>query len=55
MKPYMRGFEDALELVMTALSEVKSLREAKVRVEYYMTLVKERKLERIKYMLGALK
>ena len=55
MKPYIRGFEDALELVMTVLAEVRDLEGARERVRYYMVLVKERKFERIKYMLGALR
>lgn len=52
---YARGFEDALELVMIALDEAKKLEEAKERVRYYMSLIKERKFEKIRYMLGALR
>jgi len=52
---YARGFEDALELALTALDEAKSLEEAKERVRYYMSLIKERKFEKIRYMLGALR
>ena len=52
---YARGFEDALELALTALDEASSLEEAKERVRYYMSLIKERKFEKIRYMLGALR
>ena len=54
MNDYSRGFEDACELALKALTTAKSLEEAKQYITYLLGLVKERKLESIKRELGRL-
>ena len=54
MRDYSRGFEDACELILKALSAARSLKEARQYVMYLLSLVKERKLEAIKQELGVL-
>ena len=54
MNDYSRGFEDACELALKALSTAKSLEEARQYIMYLLGLVKERKLEAIKRELGVL-
>jgi len=48
---YKRGFEDCVELCLSAISESGSLEEAKRRVEEILGLIKEDKIERLKRML----
>jgi hypothetical protein len=56
LKPnYTRGFEDALELSLELTKEKPNLEEIRKEIEYYMSLVKEKKWEQINRQLGALR
>ena len=58
-----RFFEDALELIKLMIQEEYNRSNSKEdfyerimdRLEYYLTLVKEKKFERLRWELGALK
>lgn len=52
---YQEGFEDSLELCLFEVKRSKNKRDAIERIRYLLGLVKERKFDRIKQMLGALK
>jgi len=49
---YIRGFNDALELVMVELQRAKDLEDAKARIRSLYGLAVEHKLEEIKRQLG---
>jgi len=51
---YRNGFEDALELCLKEIAKVATLDEATSQIQYFLSLVKERKLKTIKEVLGAL-
>jgi len=51
---YIRGFLDALILVKRLMNETNSFRELKERVDYYMELVIDKRLEQLKMELDAL-
>jgi len=60
---YQNGFEDALELIKYVIAEEYERSSSKEdfyerikdRIEYYLSLSKEKKFERIKWELGALR
>lgn len=52
---YREGFEDSLELCLEEVGKSKGKQDAIQRIRYLLGLVKERKFDRIKEMLGALK
>jgi hypothetical protein len=52
---YQEGFEDSLELCLLEVKKLKSKKDALERIQYLLGLVKERKFDRIKEMIGALK
>jgi hypothetical protein len=52
---YRDGFEDSLELCLEEVNKAKGKQDALQRLQYLLGLVKERKFDRIKEMLGALK
>lgn len=54
MSDRTRGFEDGLELSLAAINNSKSLKEAKRKVEDYLSLIKERKFDQIDRELGKL-
>jgi len=51
---YQDGFRDALDLVETWLEECDSLECIERKLKYYKALVKDAKVEQIKYQLKAL-
>jgi len=53
MDSYGRGFEDGLEAALKVIRESRELREAAMRIEYLLGLVKERKFEALERELGA--
>ncbi|GEM_PF-3371606 len=52
---YEKGFEDSLELSITEVKKSKTKKEAVERLQYMLGLIKERKLDKIKQMLGVIK
>lgn len=52
---YANGFEDACELCLATLNDSDDMAEAKDRVEYYLSLAKEKKMEQVRQLLGALR
>ena len=53
MREYERGFEDALELCQGLIRKGYDLKRLEKEIEYYLTLVKERKFAQIQYELAA--
>lgn len=52
---YTRALEDGLELSLAAVNTSKSLREARKKIENYLSLVKEKKFEQIDMELSVFK
>ncbi|MGQ9565901.1 MAG: hypothetical protein ACUVT5_05080 [Candidatus Bathyarchaeales archaeon] len=52
---YQEGFEDSLELCLIEVKKSKTKKAALGRLQYFLGLVKEHKLDRIKEAIGALK
>lgn len=52
LKEYARGFEDAAELALKAVTEAESLVEARKKILYILGLVKEKKYRAIQDELG---
>ena len=52
---YANGFEDACELCLYALAEEEDLCSVRERIEYYPSLAKEKKMEQVRQLLGALR
>jgi len=48
---YRRGFEDAVELCLASINETGKLEDARERIEEYLSLIKEDKIERLKKSL----
>ena len=53
MRDYERGFEDALELCLGLIKKGFDLKRLEKEIEYYLTLVKERKFTQIQYELAS--
>ncbi len=51
---YAEGFEDAVELCLHELRKAKDMKDAEERIQNIVDLVKERKFDRIKYLLTTL-
>jgi len=49
---YIRGFNDALELVLLAIKEAKDVEDVRKRVEEILGAVVERKIEELARQLG---
>ena len=52
---YREGFEDSLELCLEEVDKSNGKQETLQRIRYLLGLVRERKFDRIKKMLSALK
>jgi len=52
---YRDGFEDALELCLAEVSNAETKEKAVVKMEEWLGLIKEDKLERLKRMLWMIK
>ena len=48
---YRRGFEDAVEFCLASINETGKLEDARERIEEYLSLIKEDKIERLKKSL----
>jgi len=48
---YRRGFEDAVELCLASINETENLEDARERIQEYLSLIKEDKIERLKKSL----
>jgi len=55
MADYARGFEDACELILASIEEKRDPDEIARKVRSYLGLIKERKFDRIRSELGALR
>jgi len=53
-KEYIRGFEDALELALIKIKNLKTIEECKKEIKYLLSLVKEKKYEYLEYELKVL-
>ena len=51
---YMRGFEDALELALLKMKNLKTAEECRREVEYLLSLIKEKKYKFLERVLRAL-
>ncbi len=51
---YARGFEDALELALLRIKNLRTAKECRRELEYLLSLIKERKYEYLEYMLKTL-
>ena len=52
---YVRGFEEALELVLARMKGLKNVDECRRMVEYLLSLVKERKIREVEVELNVLR
>ena len=52
---YENGFEDALELCWNEAQEVENKEALIERIEYFIRLVKESKMDKVKQMIGVLR
>jgi len=52
---YVRGFEEALELVLARMKGLKTVDECRGMVEYLLSLVKERKIREVEVELSVLR
>ena len=52
MATYQEGFEDSLELCLTEVKNSNSKKDAIERIRYLLGLVKERKFDRLREMIG---
>jgi len=50
----VRGFEDALELALLKIKNLKTIKQCIEELHYLLSLIKEKKFEYLEYMLKVL-